>query len=266
MSYKRLQPIETLDYILANFPDDGEREKAYAEVENLQKLAALRRPMDREARPTRKELFDFLSQYFTQDFTTKGLNMLLKLWPDICKEDDNEERPDSCTNPVHYPKQRSEAMSDKRMIDADELIRAVYETWGKKNVGDAFGLVEIGKILDSLAVELQFDPEESRAVKRWNDEVKDYSLIAREYEVDSIDELNFKGSEIKTIILKGDAMRDELQAQLVVLKGRAEKAETEWKYICDNWDGKMKELDEKDVEIARLKASIAELEKRRREE
>jgi hypothetical protein len=95
MSYKRLQPIETLDYILANFPDDGEREKAYAEVENLQKLAALRRPMDREARPTRKELFDFLSQYFTQDFTTKGLNMLLKLWPDICKEDDNEERPDT---------------------------------------------------------------------------------------------------------------------------------------------------------------------------
>jgi hypothetical protein len=49
MSYKRLQPIETLDYILANFPDDGEREKAYAEVENLQKLAALRRPVDREA-------------------------------------------------------------------------------------------------------------------------------------------------------------------------------------------------------------------------
>jgi hypothetical protein len=46
-------------------------------------------------------------------------------------------------------------MSDKRMIDADELIRAVYETWGNKNVGDAFGLVEIGKILDSLAVPVE---------------------------------------------------------------------------------------------------------------
>jgi chromosome segregation ATPase len=64
---------------------------------------------------------------------------------------------------------------------------------------------------------------------------------------------------LRVLASKGDAMRDELQAQLVVLKGRAEKAETEWKYICDNWDGKMKELDEKDVEIARLKASIAEL-------
>jgi hypothetical protein len=61
---------------------------------------------------------------------------------------------------------------------------------------------------------------------------------------------------------KAYAEVENLQTQLVVLKGRAEKAETEWKYICDNWDGKMKELDEKDVEIARLKASIAELERR----
>ena len=60
--------------------------------------------------------------------------------------------------------------------------------------------------------------DKPNALNDWNNEVKDYALDAREYNTDSMDKLNFTGNEIKSIILKGNAMRDELKAYIDKLR------------------------------------------------
>jgi hypothetical protein len=162
-------------------------------------------------------------------------------YPDIVPQDCERIKNiiDSLAQPAGEKTQEDRYVELKR----SEAFYKIQNNYEDEDKLDPDFLNEILDILESAGVE--FAPEEPSAVEKWENEVKDYALDAKEYGADNMDELNFKGSEIKKIIELGNSMRDEQQARIADL-------ESQVNIIADENQSLEKRIEEKDAKLSGL--------------